>query len=107
MNTYPQPLDNSSQQQPPVYPSEQVGNSQLPYPQQSQGSDAPGKEFSEPQPEHHGAAPHQQSDQVYLVATPIALLNRGPAPVDCPACGRRALTTIEYESGMTTQYAYS
>ena len=34
-----------------------------------------------------------------LNAVPLSTLNRGSAPVDCPICGVRALTRIEYMSG--------
>ncbi|KAK3936405.1 LITAF-like zinc ribbon domain-containing protein [Diplogelasinospora grovesii] len=39
---------------------------------------------------------------VYAMATPIAALNMGPAPVDCPACRQRAITTCTFVSGGTT-----
>ncbi|KAF4546699.1 Lipopolysaccharide-induced transcription factor regulating tumor necrosis factor [Lasiodiplodia theobromae] len=47
------------------------------------------------QQQHPGA-------QQYRTATPIANLNRSPAPVDCPACGHRALTATTFQTGNTT-----
>lgn len=48
----------------------------------------------------------QQQDKQcqYQTATPLASLNRSPAPVDCPSCGERAMTVTSFESGNTTQY---
>jgi len=44
--------------------------------------------------------------QQYQNATPLASLGQGPTPVDCPACGTRAMTRVLYESGNTT-YAWA
>ncbi|KAF1953658.1 hypothetical protein CC80DRAFT_569124 [Byssothecium circinans] len=120
MNQYPQSPDVTGQQ-PPVYhqdpnqpqfqqnqmhaqpqqPQQTFGGS--PPPQQHQGYALPG------QPQHPGLVagnpgmpPQQQSGTVYQNATPIASLNRGPSPADCPACGQRAMTNISYETGNTT-----
>lgn len=35
--------------------------------------------------------------------TPLAVLGQGAAPVDCPACGQRAMTVVNTEVGNTTQ----
>jgi predicted RNA-binding Zn-ribbon protein involved in translation (DUF1610 family) len=40
--------------------------------------------------------------QQFLQATPIPALTRGSAPVDCPICGQRKLTSVSYEVGSTT-----
>ncbi|KAK7552156.1 LITAF-like zinc ribbon domain-containing protein [Phyllosticta citricarpa] len=41
-------------------------------------------------------------EQQYRTATPLANLQRSPAPVDCPACGTRALTVTKFKTGNTT-----
>src|ERR1700760_3655659 len=47
---------------------------------------------------------HQpQMQSQFQTATPLSALNRAPAPVDCPACGHRALTKCDHESGGFTQ----
>lgn len=38
----------------------------------------------------------------YQVAVPLRALQQGPAPVDCPVCGVREVTTAEYVSGSYT-----
>lgn len=43
----------------------------------------------------------------FLTSVPLASLMRGAAPVDCPICGRRAMTDISVESGDFTQYVFS
>ncbi|KAF8254051.1 hypothetical protein K440DRAFT_519181, partial [Wilcoxina mikolae CBS 423.85] len=35
----------------------------------------------------------------FKTAVPLASLTSAPAPVDCPGCGTRALTIINYRSG--------
>jgi lipopolysaccharide-induced tumor necrosis factor-alpha factor len=53
--------------------------------------------------------PHDYSQQYiapknnYQNATPLASLQQGPAPVDCPVCNVREMTRTEYVSGGTTQ----
>ncbi len=39
----------------------------------------------------------------YHTATPIAALGRSSAPLDCPCCGQRSLTSIDFIVGNTTQ----
>ncbi|MCJ1224475.1 hypothetical protein MMC12_001120 [Toensbergia leucococca] len=46
--------------------------------------------------------PQQQQQSQYRTATPLYALNSAAAPVDCPCCGARALTRIEFEAGNTT-----
>ena len=41
--------------------------------------------------------------QSFQTAVPLNQLSRSPAPVDCPNCKQRALTTVHYESGDNTQ----
>lgn len=48
-------------------------------------------------------AQHMPAEKPQLRATPIAALNRGTAPVCCPACGVVGLTAISYHSGSATQ----
>jgi len=38
----------------------------------------------------------------YRTATPLTALGRYAAPVDCPSCGERAVTRIEYVTGNAT-----
>jgi lipopolysaccharide-induced tumor necrosis factor-alpha factor len=44
-----------------------------------------------------------QGGRQYQNATPLQVLGRGAAPVDCPSCGVRAMTRTNYEVGNTTQ----
>ncbi|KAI9141490.1 LITAF-like zinc ribbon domain-containing protein [Paraphysoderma sedebokerense] len=44
----------------------------------------------------------QRPTSTFLSVTPIQALNRGPAPVDCPMCGIRGMTTISFETGSAT-----
>jgi len=39
----------------------------------------------------------------YQTVVPLANLDRAPAPVDCPRCGKRGLTETETESGGFTK----
>lgn len=64
---------------------------------------APHEAYMQPQQPQPGMPPQQPSGTVYKNATPIANLQRGPAPADCPACGQRAMTNTAYETGNTTQ----
>lgn len=86
------------------------------YPQQPVGSPGPGQvkqEYYAAQPGMEMQHQHQSQQQVpqvgvqpqqsqYRTATPLHSLGEAPAPVDCPSCGNRALTRIEYKSGQTT-----
>ncbi|CUS12558.1 unnamed protein product [Tuber aestivum] len=68
----------------------------------------------QPKQQYYAAAPHQYPQQQaipmqqggggpqFLQATPIPALSRASAPVDCPICGQRRLTSISYEVGSTT-----
>jgi hypothetical protein len=42
--------------------------------------------------------------QTYMNASPLNALTMGSAPVDCPLCGVRAMTRIEFVAGSQTQY---
>jgi lipopolysaccharide-induced tumor necrosis factor-alpha factor len=118
MQQYPQSPDLTGHQQPPVYhqdpnaqyqqqppafaqqPQQHAGS---PQPQHPQGAHMPPQMGAAAQPQP-GMPPQQQSGTVYQNVTPIASLGRGPAPVDCPACGQRAMTNVAFETGNTTQY---
>lgn len=39
----------------------------------------------------------------YPTAVPLYALQRTPACVDCPSCGQREMTRVEFVSGSTTQ----
>lgn len=121
MNQFPQSPDVTQGQQPPVYqdPNQhaQFQQNQMyqqpqmqqyagsPPPQQPQGAYMSPQQTGQfqQQPMNPGMPPQQQSGTVYQTATPIASLNRSPAPADCPACGQRAMTNVSYEIGNTTQ----
>ena len=94
---YQPPLQHHDTNPIPVQPG------QVPYQQQQQ---VPGQQQFHPQ-----QLPHQATGPVYVqqapqlqMTTPLAALNQGPAPVDCPACRQRGITAVNYESGGTTQY---
>ncbi|KAF2644620.1 hypothetical protein P280DRAFT_476636 [Massarina eburnea CBS 473.64] len=117
MNQYPQSPDVAGQQ-PPVYhqdPNQPQFQQHQMYAQQQQqpqpqpqpqqfGASPPPQQQGFPQPGqgHPGMPPQQQSGTAFQNATPIASLNRGPAPADCPACGQRAMTSVAFETGNTT-----
>jgi hypothetical protein len=48
--------------------------------------------------------PQQQGRNQYATAMPLRSLQSGPCPVDCPVCGVREVTAVEYVSGSTAQY---
>ncbi|KAK3203354.1 hypothetical protein GRF29_112g989606 [Pseudopithomyces chartarum] len=127
MNQFPQSPD-VAHQQPPVYQDpntpaqfQQGQMYQQPGQQSYAGSPPPQQGYASPPPQAHpqqghiapgadakgqqpqpGMPPQQQSGTVYQTATPLANLNRSPAPADCPACGQRAMTNVSYETGNTT-----
>ncbi|KAL0633929.1 hypothetical protein Q9L58_007171 [Maublancomyces gigas] len=71
------------------------GQTEAPIPPYQQGT----PNYEVPQPVQlnntHGSSQ-------YLHATPLTALTRGPAPVDCPMCGRRALTATTFSTGNFT-----
>ncbi|KAF1842558.1 uncharacterized protein K460DRAFT_370529 [Cucurbitaria berberidis CBS 394.84] len=109
MQQYPQSPDVTGQQQPPTYhqdPNMQYQQQQPVYAQQPQQQYAGSPPPQQPQgayiqPQQPGMPPQQQGGNVYQNVTPIASLSRGPAPVDCPACGQRAMTNTAFEIGNT------
>jgi len=44
----------------------------------------------------------QPPQSQYRTATPLQSLSSNPVPVDCPQCGVRQLTRVEFENGNTT-----
>ncbi|EMD58317.1 hypothetical protein GGP41_009703 [Bipolaris sorokiniana] len=98
MQAYPQSPEATGQPQPPVYAqdpnahqySQPPPQATYPYPDASVAGSAP------------GMPPQQMPGTQYQNATPIANLQRGPAPADCPACGQRSLTNVSFETGNTT-----
>ena len=123
MQQYPQSPDVTGATQPPVYHQDPAvaqyqqqqyaqqypQHTQSPPPQHVQAGqlDQPQglheqqqKAFPHPQP---GMPPQQPSGPMYQNATPIANLQRSPAPADCPACGQRSMTNVEFETGNMTQ----
>lgn len=44
-----------------------------------------------------------QPQNNYPTAVPLYALQRTPACVDCPSCGQREMTRVEFASGSTTQ----
>ncbi|KAE8453471.1 hypothetical protein EG329_010332 [Mollisiaceae sp. DMI_Dod_QoI] len=58
-----------------------------------------------PQQYYHQTASQQgfpqsnASKNNYQIATPLASLQQGPAPVDCPVCGVREMTRTEFFVG--------
>lgn len=97
---------------PPTYPATTaVANEKHPYSTEQQ---TPQQTFQQgaPQQDFQNGTPHQTfqvgagtaaSKGNYQTATPLASLQQGPAPVDCPVCGVREMTKTEYVSGGTTQ----
>jgi len=101
MQQYPQSPDVTGQQpQSPVYHHDP--NAQQPYQQQPQPQAMYAEHPDMAAAAQPGMPPQQQSGTVYQNATPIASLQRGPAPADCPACGQRAMTNVAFDTGNTT-----
>lgn len=100
LQQYPQSPDvTGQQQQPPVYhdPNAQQAYQHQPQQQPMYTQQPDAAAVTQP-----GMPPQQQSGTVYQNATPIANLQRGPAPADCPACGQRAMTNVSFDTGNTT-----
>ncbi|CZR58692.1 uncharacterized protein PAC_08584 [Phialocephala subalpina] len=45
----------------------------------------------------------QQNDKSGMEAIPISLLGRYQAPVECPACSRRTVTSVKHKNGKAAQ----
>lgn len=78
------------------------GQTEAPVPPYQQGT----PDYVAPQPVQlntYGNSHNTHGNSQYLHATPLTALTRGPAPVDCPMCGRRALTATTLSTGNFTQ----
>ncbi|KAH6713917.1 LITAF-like zinc ribbon domain-containing protein [Leptodontidium sp. MPI-SDFR-AT-0119] len=74
-------------------------------PQQTFEQGNPQQTFQQGTPQQSfqvGATPATNDRGKYQMATPLASLQQGPAPVDCPVCGVREMTRAEYVTGGTT-----
>ncbi|ERF70700.1 hypothetical protein EPUS_02566 [Endocarpon pusillum Z07020] len=49
-----------------------------------------------------GMAQNKNDGSQFKTATAIPNLGMGPAPVDCPSCGKRGMTRVSYQAGNTT-----
>lgn len=82
---------------------------QSPPPQQMYGQSPtpqhPQEAYFQGQPQQQRGAVTSPGDgqRQYASATPLPNLQQGSAPVDCPACGQRAMTVTNMETGNTTQ----
>lgn len=133
MHAYPSPdpaQQHQATQSPPLYHDPNYPHQQQQHgyyqPPQHVGSPPPAFDASQPYPPPQGQPAPQQyahytgqpSESNYathvVAATPavgsqyqntvqVGNLQRSPAPVDCPACGQRGMTSVFYESGNTTQ----
>lgn len=101
-----QPNGMNYQQQPGMMQHDPNQQQQQMYgqapPQQYQGG--PQSQGQPQQMQGGGGAGMAQNDgSQFRTATAIPNLGMGPAPVDCPSCGKRAMTRISYHPGNTTQ----
>jgi len=91
------PLEVSTGQAPPgqvmYYAAPMAGSQQQGYPPQA---------VAMPVMVQQPVQMQQTTTQQYQIAVPLASLNQGSAPVDCPACHQRAMTNISHEVGGTT-----
>jgi LITAF-like zinc ribbon domain len=61
----------------------------------------PQQQYHYPQP--HVPAPVPPQARMHAPSVLLPSLNMSPATVDCPFCGVRAVTSINYEAGNQTQ----
>ncbi|ESZ99022.1 hypothetical protein SBOR_0556 [Sclerotinia borealis F-4128] len=105
----------ASQQIPPQQEGFTNGKPQSTPPLQGQYNTPPQGQYQAPPPGQEQYPPPgqyapqpqaniKQRKNNYATAIPIRSLQDGPAPVDCPICGVREVTSVEHRSGMTTQY---
>ncbi|PVF91295.1 hypothetical protein CPB86DRAFT_719689 [Serendipita vermifera] len=81
---------------PPQMPPGQYTPGQQFAPGQPQFTPGQQPQYAPGQPQFTPGQPQfvpQQQPGAPLTATPITALNRGSAPVDCPVCGQRAVTS--------------
>lgn len=83
----------------PQYPSNVYQEKYIGDPVRTQSDRAPERVATQSQPRHS-----PNSSREYLTATPIRSLTNHAAPVDCPMCGKRAMTRTTAKSGNFTQY---
>lgn len=109
MNTgyQPQPQPQSGYQQTPQGQPHQQQGFQQNGPGQPQAAYQPNVPVQQQQHQHQQQQPGvgaSRPPMQYLTAIPLQSLSVGPAPVDCPACGNRGMSTIDYVVGQHTQY---
>lgn len=78
------------------------------FPQGQQPPQQPPPGYNQ-QPQMDPAAAAQMTQQTHpghpqAYGTPLVSLSQQPAPVACPHCGHRGMTSVGYESGGFTQY---
>jgi len=101
MSPYQSPPVAYQQQNQMGYPPQQVPFNQQPmYPQQPNQQQAFHPQMV-PQP-MQGQPMQGQPMRQFQNTIAIPNLTMGAAPVDCPICGARAMTSISYHSGNTT-----
>lgn len=107
---------------PPMYGADGATNEKHEYqhvaPQQTGTTDYTQQYPQQPQETYQQTPAHEQQQtaykqdpiaqnhvpgNTYATAIPLANLQQGAAPVDCPMCHRRELTKTEHVSGGTTQ----
>lgn len=95
------PSSSASRRDPPP-PQSQAEMSVPPYAVDQPGMQSTqGKGVAQPQEQQPVLAAPQNN---FASATPLVSLQRSPAPVDCPMCRTRQMTTVDCVSGGTTQY---
>ncbi|KUJ23058.1 uncharacterized protein LY89DRAFT_679875 [Mollisia scopiformis] len=83
-----------------------VGPEQQAYQQNGPQPSYPQQTYQQPQQSYppqdapkQGVPQNNAPRNNYQMATPLASLQQGPAPVDCPICGVREMTRTEFVSG--------
>jgi hypothetical protein len=89
------PVAQLQQQQPQMVQMQP----QMVYQQQPQMVQQPQMAYQQPQQR----VIQMPSTQVYQSAMPVQALGEGAAPIDCPSCHQRAITSTTYKSGDCTQ----
>ena len=92
----------------PTY-SEQPYNEKTPYANNNaQGPPQPGFQMTPIQQGFQNQnQPPSRPQNNYPHAVPLCNLQKRSEPVDCPVCGYRELTHVEFSSGAITQYVFS
>src|ERR1700722_9237438 len=99
-----QPPPIAYQQQPQMgYSPQPPFNQQPVYPQQP--NQQPNQQLNQQQAFPPQMVPQQMPSQPRQFQNTMAIpnLGMGAAPVDCPICGSRTMTSISYHTGNTTQ----